>query len=75
MTNILFTDHDDSIIENFEVIFDRAASQKSAEKQAAEYYLELLEEGKDIDLDEVINIAESYGFDFSEFEKTISIYE
>lgn len=75
MKNSLFTDHDDSIIENFEYIFDSAANETIAEKKSIEYYLELLEEGQDVDIDEVINVAESYGFEFSNFQKVVKNYE
>jgi hypothetical protein len=71
--NKLFKELDMSIIENFEIIFDRSQNETAAKKNALDYYLLLIEEDADteIDISEIIDIAESYGFNFDDFEKLI----
>lgn len=62
------------LIEKFEIIFDRATSESMAKKNALDYYMILLEdnpEGEVIDVAEIINVAESYGYDFDDFEDLI----
>jgi hypothetical protein len=69
--NNLFEEHNDQLIERFEIIFDRAQDEKTAKFNAVDYYLCLQEEGKDIDIDLIINAAESYGFDFDDFDQLV----
>lgn len=62
------------LIEKFEIIFDRATSESMAKKNALDYYMILLEEHPEeevIDVAEIINVAESYGYDFDDFEDLI----
>jgi hypothetical protein len=69
--NNLFNQYDGELIENFELIFDRAKSEKIARENAVEYFLTLREEGKEADIEEIIDSAESYGYDLSDFETLI----
>jgi hypothetical protein len=72
--NKLFKELDMELIEKFEIIFDRATSESMAKKNALDYYMILLEddpEGEVIDVAEIINVAESYGYDFDDFEDLI----
>lgn len=69
--NNLFEQHDDQLIENFELIFDRATDENSAKKNAIDYYLSLLEEDRYIDMDLVVDLAETYGYDFDDFKKLV----
>lgn len=62
------------LIEKFEIIFDRATSESMAKKNALDYYMMLLEDDIDedvIDVSEIINVAESYGYNFDDFEDLI----
>jgi hypothetical protein len=69
----LFKHLDVSLIEKFEIIFDRASNEKMAKSNALDYYMSLIEDDPDLDIDisEIINIAESYGYDFDDFEDLI----
>lgn len=69
--NNLFEEHNEELIENFEIIFDRSRDEKTAKSNAVDYYLCLLEEGKHIDIEEIIQSAESYGYDFDDFETLV----
>jgi len=71
----LFTEHDDQLIQNFEIIFDRATSESTAKSNALEYYMSLIEDNKEIEIEEIIDVAESYGYDLSDFETMIKNYE
>jgi hypothetical protein len=71
----LFTEHDDQLIQNFEIIFDRATSESMAKSNALEYYMSLIEDNKEIEIEEIIDVAESYGYDLSDFETMIKNYE
>lgn len=66
----LFTENNDQILEKFEIIFDRAKSEKTAKSNAVDYYLTLMEdENIEINISEIITLAEDYGYDFSDFEE------
>ena len=68
----MFSTYDVSIMEKFETIFDTAENEKDAKQRAVTYYLNLTEDGDiDLDVQEIIETAESYGFDFSNFEELI----
>jgi hypothetical protein len=71
----LFTEHDDQLIQNFEIIFDRATSESMAKTNALEYYMSLVEDNKEIEIEEIVDVAESYGYDLSDFETMIKNYE
>lgn len=71
----LFTEHDDQLLEHFEIIFDRATSESMAKHNALEYYMSLVEENKSCDIEEIVDIAESYGYDLSDFEELVKNYE
>jgi hypothetical protein len=71
----LFTEHDDQLIQNFEIIFDRATSESMAKSNALEYYMSLVEDNKEIEIEEIVDVAESYGYDLSDFETMIKNYE
>jgi hypothetical protein len=70
--NNLFEEYDDELIEKFEIIFDRAPDEKTAKNNAVDYYLCLVEEGKHIDIDLIIDSAESYGYNFDNFHKLVN---
>jgi hypothetical protein len=59
-------------MEKFEIIFDRAKNETMAKSNAVDFYLTLIED-EDISLDivEFTNLAESYGYDLSDFEELI----
>lgn len=71
----LFKNYDETVIEKFEIIFDRAKSEKEALNNAVEYYYILQESGTEVDIDEVIDSASNYGYDFENFEKMIQNYD
>ena len=71
--NNFFKELDMSVIEKFEIIFDRAQNETTAKKNALDYYLILTEDdpNTEIEVSEIINIAESYGYNFDDFEDLI----
>lgn len=71
--NNFFKELDMSVIEKFEIIFDRAQNETTAKKNALDYYFVLTEDdpNTEIDISEIIDIAESYGFNFDDFEELI----
>lgn len=69
--NNLFNQYDGELIEKFEIIFDRAKNEKMAKENAVEYFLTLQEEGHEVDIEEIIDTAESYGYDLTDFETLI----
>jgi hypothetical protein len=64
----LFINYDLEIMENFEHIFDQAANEKTAKQNALNYYISLVDDNEEVDIQEVVNLAESYGYDFDDFE-------
>ena len=59
-------------MEKFEIIFDRAKNENTAKSNAVDFYLTIVEdEGISLDTEEIINLAESYGYDLSDFEELI----
>lgn len=64
----LFINYDLEIMENFEHILDRAENEKAAKQNALNYYMSLLDDDEEVDIQEVVNLAESYGYDFDDFE-------
>ena len=71
--NNFFKELDMSAIEKFEIIFDRAQNETAAKKNALDYYLILTEDdpNTEIEVSDIINIAESYGYNFDDFEDLI----
>ena len=69
----LFKENNTEIyMEKFEIIFDRAKNENMAKANAVDFYLTLLEdEGISLDTEEIINLAESYGYDLSDFEEMV----
>jgi hypothetical protein len=67
----LFTTYDLEAMEKFEIIFDRAPNEKTAKQNAVSYYKSLMDENEEADIDEIIDLAESYGYDFDDFESLI----
>jgi hypothetical protein len=72
MNKLFKEDNTEMYMEKFEIIFDRAKSESTAKSNAVDFYLTLIED-EDIHLDtnEIINLAESYGYDFSDFDELI----
>lgn len=72
MENIFKTTPTEQYLERFEIIFDRAKTEKAAKSNAVDYYLTLVEdEDITLDVEEVIELAEMYGYDLSDFEQLI----
>lgn len=72
MENIFKTTPTEQYLERFEIIFDRAKTEKAAKSNAVDYYLTLVEdEGITLDVEEVIELAEMYGYDLSDLEKLL----
>jgi len=69
--NKLFKEHNEEIIENFEIIFDRSSNEKSAKEKAISYYLTLIDDEVEVDIDEIVSLAESYGYDFDDFSELV----
>jgi hypothetical protein len=46
-----------------------------AKSNALEYYMSLIEDNKEIEIEEIVDVAESYGYDLSDFETMIKNYE
>jgi hypothetical protein len=68
----LFTQTTEQYLERFEIIFDKAKSEKMAKSNAVDYYLTLVEdEGISLETEEIIDLAESYGYDLSDFEELL----
>lgn len=65
-------ENNEQILEKFEIILDRAKSEKTALSNSVDYYLCLLEDDNtEISVEEVIELAEFYGYDFSNFEELV----
>jgi hypothetical protein len=59
-------------MEKLEIIFDRAKNESMAKSNAVDFYLTLIEdEGISLDTEEIINLAESYGYDLYDFEEMV----
>jgi hypothetical protein len=59
-------------MEKFEIVFDRAKNESMAKSNAVDLYLTLTEdENLDLDIEEIINLGESYGYDLTDFEELI----
>lgn len=66
-------DNNEKILEKFEIIFDRAKTEKIALTNAVDYYLCLLEDDNtEVSIEEITELAEFYGYDFSEFEELVN---
>ena len=72
MENLFKTTPTEQYLERFEIIFDRAKTEKAAKSNAVDYYLTLVEdEDITLDVEEVIELAEMYGYDLSDFEQLV----
>jgi hypothetical protein len=71
----LFKNYDETAIEKFELIFDRAKTEKDALSNAIDYYFILQESGTEVDIDEIIDAASNFGYDFENFETLINNYD
>ena len=72
MIHNLFTLTTEQYLERFEIIFDKAKSEKMAKSNAVDYYLTLVEdENITLNVEEIIELAESYGYDLSDFEELL----
>jgi hypothetical protein len=67
----LFATYDLKVMEKFEIIFDRAPNEKTAKQNAVSYYKSIIDENEEADIDEIIDLAESYGYDFDDFETLV----
>ena len=67
----LFATYDLEVMEKFEIIFDRASNEKTAKQNAVSYYKSLIDENEEAEIDEIIDLAESYGYNFDDFETLV----
>jgi hypothetical protein len=74
MLNKLFKEHDEEIIQNFEIIFDISTCEKTAKEKAFDYCRSLIDEDIEIDIEEIVSLAESYGYNFDDFSKFVINY-
>ena len=59
-------------MEKIEIILDRAKNESMAKSNVVDFYLTLIEdEDISLDIEEIIDKAESYGYDFSDFEELV----
>lgn len=72
MNELFKEDNTELYMEKFEIIFDRAKNETMAKSNAVDFYLTLIEdEDISLDIEEITNLAESYGYDLSDFEELI----
>lgn len=72
MNKLFKEDNTELYMEKLEIIFDRAKNETTAKANAVDFYLTLMEdEGISLDIEEIINLAESYEYDLSDFEELI----
>jgi hypothetical protein len=72
MKNLFKETNTETYMERLEIIFDRAKTENMAKSNAVDFYLTLIEdEDIHLDIDEVIDLAESYGYDLSDFEELV----
>lgn len=76
MKEIFKENNTELYMEKIEIILDRAKNENMAKSNVVDFYLTLIED-EDISLDteEIINLAESYGYDFSDFEEVVENYK
>jgi len=59
-------------MEKIEIILDRAKNESMVKSNVVDFYLTLIEdEDISLDIEEIIDKAESYGYDFSDFEELV----
>jgi len=59
-------------MEKIEIILDRDKNESMAKSNVVDFYLTLIEdEDISLDIEEIIDKAESYGYDFSDFEELV----
>jgi hypothetical protein len=68
----LFEKNDEEHIEEFLIIFDRAKSEDIALRNAVDYYDYLRDEGISVEVEKIVEAAEDFGYDFSNFDNLIS---
>ena len=69
----LFLENNEEVLENFEIILDRAKTEKLAMTNCLDYYQLLTEDYNiEISVDEVVDLAETYGYDFSDFKELVN---
>jgi uncharacterized protein YabE (DUF348 family) len=72
MNKLFKEDNTEMYMEKFEIIIDRAKNESMAKSNAVDFYLTLMEDEEvELDTEQIIDIAESYGYDFSDFEELI----
>lgn len=72
MNQLFKEDNTELYMEKLEIIFDRAKNESIAKSNAVDLYLTLIEdEGLSLDIEDIINLAESYGYDFCDFEELV----
>jgi len=72
MNELFKEDNTEQYMEKFELIFDRAKNESMAKSNAVDFYLTLIEdEDISLDINEIIDLAESYEYDLSDFEELV----
>lgn len=64
----LYNHLNETDMEKFEIVFDRAKNNNMAMSNGVELALMFIDQGLDIDIEQIIEIAEEYGWDLSDFE-------
>jgi hypothetical protein len=72
MNKLFKEDNTEMYMEKIEIILDRAKNESMAKSNAVDFYLSLVEDEEvELNTEQIIDMAESYGYDFSDFEELI----
>ena len=70
--NNLFNENNTEAMEQFEIIFENAPNEEKAKHRAVNFYIDMIEDGHEIDMDEVVDMADNYDYDFSNFAELVN---
>lgn len=70
----LFPDTE-NVMERYSLILDKAVNRKMALENCADYFYLLLDDGIETDIDDLIELASDYDFDFDNFKDFLKNYE
>jgi hypothetical protein len=62
-------------MEEYRLILDKAKSEKMAVENCLDYYMILMDKGVETDVDQLIDLASDYDYDFSNFGELLENYE
>lgn len=72
MNKLFKEDNTEMYMEKIEIILDRAKNESTAKSNVVDFYLTLIEDEEvELDTEQIIDMADSYGYDFSNFEELI----